>query len=276
MIYLLCWLISPVVGAIIGNALGRPGAGAIWGLLLGPLGWLLMVAVPHMRPKCPECGGVVVSGVRRCKNCGSELSAQKPESLETAPSFPRTQTPIAPSSNDEWNGALEEAQHRLTLAGLAVSEPSQVVTARKETHRNPQPLLAGVVWYHYLCVLMVGCAIGLWLISSKDRAFSSNTRQTSPESTFQSIATRLGDYISDSNVTLDQYNRMTTGMTYWEVRGIVRTSGVELSRSRIEGVPGIIESIETIAYSWSDPDGSNMLAMFQNDKLIQKSQFGLH
>ncbi len=65
-------------------------------------------------------------------------------------------------------------------------------------------------------------------------------------------------------------------MSYWEVRGIIDSAGTELSHSNIDGIPGVMESIETIAYSWSNPDGSNMLAMFQNDKLIQKSQFGLH
>jgi hypothetical protein len=43
---------------------------------------------------------------------------------------------------------------------------------------------------------------------------------------------------------------------------------VELSRSDIGGAT-------TIMYSWTNLDGSRMTAMFQNDALVTKSQFGL-
>lgn len=34
-------------------------------------------------------------------------------------------------------------------------------------------------------------------------------------------------------------------------------------------------SIETVMYQWVNRNGSNMNAMFQNNKLVQKAQFGL-
>ena len=61
------------IGYYIGQTKGRPTAGALLGLLLGPIGWLLLYVGPDISPKCPECGGSVVAGARRCKNCGSEL-----------------------------------------------------------------------------------------------------------------------------------------------------------------------------------------------------------
>lgn len=73
MIYVIAWLLSAIVGAIIGFAKGRPAAGAMWGLLLGPLGWFVLVSVPDTRPKCPECFGAVVVGARKCMHCGSSL-----------------------------------------------------------------------------------------------------------------------------------------------------------------------------------------------------------
>ena len=87
---LLCWLAAAVVGGMIGAAKGRAFAGAMWGLLLGPLGWLVIAAAPDQRPKCPECGGDVIPGASRCKNCGHLLHA--PAKVHT-PAIAEAQTP---------------------------------------------------------------------------------------------------------------------------------------------------------------------------------------
>jgi len=59
------------------------------------------------------------------------------------------------------------------------------------------------------------------------------------------------------------------------VMEILEMQGEEMSSNRIEGVPGVMESVTTVMYSWANSDASNMNAMFQNDKLMQKAQFGL-
>lgn len=76
-------------------------------------------------------------------------------------------------------------------------------------------------------------------------------------------------------ITMEKYSRIQNGMSYNEVKQILGEPGVEQSRNKMEGVPGVMESIETVMYAWQNPGGSNMNAMFQNDKLIQKAQFGL-
>jgi hypothetical protein len=77
-------------------------------------------------------------------------------------------------------------------------------------------------------------------------------------------------------VTLEKYHRVATGMTYQAVATrIIGNWGEELSRSNVKGVPGVMPSLETVMYQWVNPDGSNMNAMFQNNRLVQKAQFGL-
>ena len=44
-------LISGLIGAAIGQARGRAGAGLIWGLILGPLGWLITLLGPNYKKR---------------------------------------------------------------------------------------------------------------------------------------------------------------------------------------------------------------------------------
>ena len=76
-------------------------------------------------------------------------------------------------------------------------------------------------------------------------------------------------------VTKAEYDQLVNGMSYDEVVRIIGEEGEELSRNHIDGVPGVMESVDTVMYMWKNPFGANMNAMFQNDKLMQKAQFGL-
>jgi len=80
---------------------------------------------------------------------------------------------------------------------------------------------------------------------------------------------------SNSIVSRSQYDQICQGMSYRDVKRIIGTSGEEISSNYMEGVPGVMKSIKTQMYQWSNTGGSNMNAMFQNDRLISKAQFGL-
>ncbi len=80
-VVILLWgVIGLAVGAAIGQRKGRAGAGAVLGLLLGPLGWLVVAVGPDLGPKCRECGGALAQGARKCMHCGSDV----PEELRRA------------------------------------------------------------------------------------------------------------------------------------------------------------------------------------------------
>jgi len=71
---LVIWIVvGGLVGVLCGTARGRVNEGFLFGALLGPIGWLLILVGPDKRPKCSECGGVVVPGARKCMHCGSEI-----------------------------------------------------------------------------------------------------------------------------------------------------------------------------------------------------------
>lgn len=62
-----------LVGYAIGRERGRGGDGFVLGVLLGPLGCLLILCLERRGRKCPECLGVVPDAARKCKHCGSEI-----------------------------------------------------------------------------------------------------------------------------------------------------------------------------------------------------------
>jgi hypothetical protein len=74
-------------------------------------------------------------------------------------------------------------------------------------------------------------------------------------------------FATDAIVTKSQYDRISEGMTYERVVAILGHSGNEMSRNDIGG--------ENVMYMWQNSNGSNMNAMFHNDQLISKAQFGL-
>ena len=89
------------------------------------------------------------------------------------------------------------------------------------------------------------------------------------------VASCDASFALESVVTASEFRQIGSGMSYSQVTRIIGASGEEVSRNYMEGVPGVMESVDTVLYQWINADGSNMNAMFQNDELVQKAQFGL-
>jgi hypothetical protein len=85
-----------------------------------------------------------------------------------------------------------------------------------------------------------------------------------------SVVLRAGE----PGVTKANFNKIQIGMAYWEVKYLLGKEGELISESGSE-------SYRTVMYKWvpSKRDkgalGANMNAMFQNDKLVNKAQYGL-
>jgi hypothetical protein len=70
-------------------------------------------------------------------------------------------------------------------------------------------------------------------------------------------------------ITMEQYRKVEPGMTYEQVIAILGAPDQELSRSDMAGYT-------TVMYMWEGKSmGANMNAMFQNNSLVNKAQFGL-
>lgn len=89
------------------------------------------------------------------------------------------------------------------------------------------------------------------------------------------VASCDGSFGMESVVTSSEYQQIRSGMSYSQVTRIIGASGEELSRNHMQGVPGVMASVDTVMYQWVNSDGTNMNGIFQNDSLVQKAQFGL-
>lgn len=72
------------------------------------------------------------------------------------------------------------------------------------------------------------------------------------------------------DATLSAFNALREGMSIRQVESIIGCSGELLSQSDMAGY-------QTIMLAWSGEGsmGANMNAMFQNNAMIMKAQFGL-
>ena len=77
-----------------------------------------------------------------------------------------------------------------------------------------------------------------------------------------------GSFDSGPGITMQRYGELRTGMTYRQAVATLGAEGVEMSSNDIGGS-------HTVMYQWKAGMMANMNAMFQNDKLISKAQFGL-
>lgn len=84
------------------------------------------------------------------------------------------------------------------------------------------------------------------------------------------VISHLAQPTDGKYITLAEFNKIETGMTYEEVTEIVGSEGAVTSKSSIAGY-------ETMIVTWyANPNiGTNANVTFQNGKVIAKAQVGL-
>jgi len=70
--YLIMWGLMGAIGYGIASSKGRGQDGFALGVLLGPIGWFIVLFLADSRNKCRHCGGIVENGFPKCKHCGSD------------------------------------------------------------------------------------------------------------------------------------------------------------------------------------------------------------
>lgn len=136
--------------------------------------------------------------------------------------------------------------------------------------KQPKSALEIVMWLVLgLCgVTFVACAGALVMFSppatiERDTELGKTERELIAELDAMDAAADAGP-----SLTMATFNECRPGMTLDEVTMIIGQPDSILSESQVNGV-------QTVMYSWKGGWAANANMIFQNGKLIQKSQFGL-
>jgi hypothetical protein len=68
-------VVCAAVGALIGKYKNAIVRDAILGAALGPIGWIISLCMPAVKPKplCPACKHAIDVGDKHCRQCGAKL-----------------------------------------------------------------------------------------------------------------------------------------------------------------------------------------------------------
>ncbi len=76
-------------------------------------------------------------------------------------------------------------------------------------------------------------------------------------------------------VNFELYTRIEKGMTYSQVYNLIGYYGEEIYREVEPGLYWYTPDVTEIIYAWNNADGSGMLGVFRNKRLISKNQIRL-
>ncbi len=67
--FFIFWIFSGLIGYLIGRDKGETWSGAIMGLLLGPIGWLIVYLAKGNRRVCHACKSKIAVDATICPQC---------------------------------------------------------------------------------------------------------------------------------------------------------------------------------------------------------------
>ena len=204
--------------------------------------------------KCPECEKEISDKAVSCPYCGVPILQGQDSCLQEKGPLDTT---VQNKNTSTWG-----------IVGIVLGGASLIMPYFASVFLVPAGFLCGVISYRKKSkklgvIRMTLSFLGLcWIIYVSIRI---NEIIADPFSNHSILPTMSAEA---PVVTIEKFNKIKDGMAYWEVRSIIGTDGEKLSESVFSG-------ITTVMYSWSNSNGSNMNAMFQDGKLINKAQFGL-
>ncbi len=203
---------------------------------------------------CPKCSKQYEFNMSFCLDDGSPLQidneAQTIEKLENT-EFPQTNT-----SPNEPRATSQQAQ--VVSSGIASPPPAK---------RSYLGIIVGIFALGSFLMITLGIAGGIWWYMANQPARDSGpstqtNRVDSPDSEKTPPAKKTGA------VTMENYKKIKTGMSYKEVVEIFGEEGEEMSSTDIAGY-------KTETYMWKSGTFTNVTLTFQNEKLMSKFQMGL-
>ncbi len=217
------------------------------------------------RGKCPECGNIFT--------VPSAGSAPPPPPRATK--HTKTDYNIQLDEHSEGDSPDRNVERTEAYKGVCAAASEEVDRiSRSSGGRTPAkvpaspakaaPIKPVLRWRTVGCIcaaLFSAMILGVVGINTRD------SRPTSPSRVEQN-----GD--PAQGVTMENFNKIKTGMTQRQVEDILGGPGTEMSRVEIPGTP------TTVMYMWEGDGmsghlGGNMNVMFQNSRVISKAQFGL-
>ena len=157
----------------------------------------------------------------------------------------------------------------LVFVGALTTIMSRVVDEPSALHPGLALTLVGFVaalWRRSFIVSLGGSLINTGIVLIVAAAMAGPSLGSSAEAwsgpTLPAVAS------TPPAVTLAEYRRLTYGMPYEHAMAVIGEPGQEVSRMRVGEVTAVV-------YAWRNANGSNMKAVFENERLASGAQFGL-
>lgn len=135
-------LVGGLVGALIGRSRGRIVDGLGWGIILGPIGWLITALLSDRRQKCPLCGGVVNPGASRCCHCGGEIRPTSSPVSSMTTTLSGSNVRYYYSTYGEQQGPVEASDLRMMSKDGLVTDETPVLREGETQWRQFRDYLA--------------------------------------------------------------------------------------------------------------------------------------
>ncbi len=273
---------------------------------------LFGMAVEDGTKICPYCSEPILAAAIKCKHCQSDLRAPVGDSRTTKSEIFGVLMLLVPLLSTFlvwfWVGGMNFLQapgEKLLFIWLgtvgttamfgAIEAQSLGAGSAKDTDKKGRRRSGPITWFFGICLLWL-FLYPAWLYQRSKYGLKnlliggvivpicfsvSNTYmigvleskaqevEESAAASFRRLHEENALPSSSPLVTLSKFERVGDGMTYDQVAAIIGAPGTLQSSSNLAGY-------KTAMYAWSNENGSSMNAMFQNGRLINKAQFGLH